>query len=84
MFGTTLMFAGFTRIIEVCFFVPSYATTSDLAEDDDTSEHTLADGTAGLSRGVSAKTAAARSWRHLTPFVSRFVLLNTSILTLSL
>ena len=74
MFGTTLMLAGFTRIIEVCFFVPSYATISDPAGDDDTSEHTLADGPAGLS--VSAKTAAARSWRHLTPFVSRSVLLS--------
>ncbi|KAF9525129.1 hypothetical protein CPB83DRAFT_860057 [Crepidotus variabilis] len=69
MFGYTLILAGFTRIIEVCFFVPSYAPLpADHAEDDNTSEHTLAEG--GPSRNpTSMKSAAAKNWRHLPPFL---------------
>ena len=61
MFGRTLMLAGLTRIIEVCYFVPAISDQEDY-----TDEHTLADGSRSM------KKAAARSWRHLTPFVSVF------------
>lgn len=60
MFGRTLILAGLTRIIEVCYFVPSYTAVQDYA-----SENTLADG-----GSKNLKYAAARSWGHLTPFVS--------------
>jgi len=66
MFGRTLMLAGFTRILEVIFFVPSYA--SDQTDDDTTSEHTLAEG--ANPRVISSKASASRSFRYLTPFVS--------------
>jgi len=65
MFGRTLMLAGFTRIMEVVFFVPTYA--SDRSDDDNTSEHTLAEGVS--SRSVSSKAASSRSFRYLTPFL---------------
>ncbi|KAF8956933.1 hypothetical protein BDZ97DRAFT_141459 [Flammula alnicola] len=66
MFGNTLMFAGFARILEVCFFVPSYdAETSD---DDNNSERTLADSTTPRNTSL-AKAAASRSFRYLTPFL---------------
>ena len=61
------MLAGFTRILEVCFFVPSY--TSEISDDDNTSEHTLAEGVNPRS-ALTGKAAAARSFRYLTPFVS--------------
>ncbi|PPQ68312.1 hypothetical protein CVT26_006241 [Gymnopilus dilepis] len=61
MFGRTLMLAGLTRIIEICFFVPTFAP--DGADDDNHSEHTLADGS------TSTKAIAARSFRYLTPFL---------------
>ena len=46
MFGYTLMLAGVTRIIEICFFVPSYApkSPSEIPSPDDVSDHTLAEG----------------------------------------
>ncbi|KAF8202448.1 hypothetical protein BJ912DRAFT_944861 [Pholiota molesta] len=66
MFGYTLMLAGISRIIEVCFFVPSYA--SDGSDDDNHSEHTLADGTNSRPQ-LSPKAAASRSFRYLTPFL---------------
>lgn len=69
MFGYTLILAGFTRIIEVCFFMPLYAPLPmDQAEDDNASERTLAEGAASRN-GASMKAAASRNWRHLTPFV---------------
>jgi len=61
MFGRTLMLAGLTRIIEVCYFVPAISDQEDY-----TDEHTLAGGS------MNMKKAAARSWRHLMPFVSGF------------
>lgn len=67
MFGHTLMLAGFTRILEVCFFSPSYA--SNTSEDDNTSEHTLSE-SAPPRTALTGKAAAARSFRYLTPFVS--------------
>jgi hypothetical protein len=64
IFGHTLMLAGFTRIIEICFFVPSYS--SEVAPDDSSqSEHILAD-----SYLSSGKVAASRAFRHLPSFVS--------------
>ena len=69
MFGHTLMLAGLTRILEVCFFAPSFA--ADAADDDNRSEHTLADG--APTRPLSAKAAASRSFRFLPPFVRAFL-----------
>jgi hypothetical protein len=58
------MLAGFTRIIEICFFVPSYSSEG-LLDDSSQSEHTLADGYSS-----SGKMAASRAFRHLPSFVS--------------
>ena len=67
VFGHTLMLAGFTRMIEICFFVPSYS--SEVPPDDGSqSEHTLAD-----SYSNSGKAAASRVFRHLPSFVSAHV-----------
>ncbi|KAH8989472.1 hypothetical protein EDB92DRAFT_1947422 [Lactarius akahatsu] len=63
VFGYTLMLAGLTRLVEVCFVAPSY-TPADGAEDD-RSEHTLADG-AGAESGAASK---GRPFRHLPPFL---------------
>jgi hypothetical protein len=53
------MLAAFTRIIEICFFVPSYSS-----EDPLDAEHTLVD-----SYSSPRTTAASRAFRHLPPFV---------------
>ncbi|KAF8809521.1 hypothetical protein BYT27DRAFT_7187837 [Phlegmacium glaucopus] len=63
IFGYTLMLAGLTRIIEICFFVPSYSSEGP-PDDSSQSEHTLAD-----SYSSSGKVAAARAFRHLPPFL---------------
>ncbi|KAF8159402.1 hypothetical protein B0H34DRAFT_703305 [Crassisporium funariophilum] len=65
-FGHTLMLAGFTRVLEVVFFVPSYAP--ETGEDDNQSEHTLAESSTSRS-SLSGKAAAARAFRHLPPFL---------------
>jgi len=65
MFGHTLMLAGVTRILEVCYFAPSFASD---ATSDNNSEHTLAD-TAGPRTMLTGKAAAARSFRYLPPFL---------------
>jgi hypothetical protein len=62
VFGYTLMLAGLTRLIEVCFVVPSYAPMDGV--EDDRSDHTLADGT-----GPEA-SPKGRAFRHMPPFVS--------------
>jgi hypothetical protein len=62
VFGYTLMLAGLTRLIEVCFVVPSYAPMDGV--EDDRSDHTLADGT-----GPEA-FPKGRAFRHMPPFVS--------------
>ncbi|KAF9006199.1 hypothetical protein BDQ17DRAFT_1399114 [Cyathus striatus] len=67
LFGNTLMLAGLTRIIEICFFVPRFSP--EVADDDGRSEHTLADGVAPQQSGSSTKAAASRVFRHLTPFL---------------
>jgi len=62
-FGRTLMLAGFTRIIEICFFAPSYSSEGS-PDDSIESEHTLTD-----SYSSSGKLAASRAFRHLPPFL---------------
>ncbi|TFK39751.1 hypothetical protein BDQ12DRAFT_681155 [Crucibulum laeve] len=67
-FGHTLMLAGLTRIIEVCFFTPQF--TSEAADDDNRSEHTLADSPVPVPREPSpGKAAASRAFRHIPPFL---------------
>ncbi|PPQ63108.1 hypothetical protein CVT24_005819 [Panaeolus cyanescens] len=61
MFGHTLMLAGVTRILEVVYFSPTFA--SENSEDDRGSEHTLADG------HTSAKHLASKAFSYLTPFL---------------
>jgi hypothetical protein len=63
VFGYTLMLAGLTRLIEVCFIAPSYTPAAD-GMDDDGSDHTLADG------AEAAAVPKGRAFRHLPPFVS--------------
>ncbi|KAJ3914852.1 hypothetical protein F5877DRAFT_49692 [Lentinula edodes] len=62
LFGYTLGLAGVTRIIEICFFVPTFANSgvggSAFVPDDSNSDHTLAD--ASLTGKV---------FRHLPPFL---------------
>lgn len=72
MFGYTLMLAGFSRIIEICFFVPKF--TLDGSDDDNTSDHTLAERSPRFQTrsevpSESGKTAASRAFRHLPPFL---------------
>jgi hypothetical protein len=60
------MLAGLTRLIEVCFIVPSYAPIDGV--EDDRSDHTLADGA-----GPEA-FPKGRAFRHMPPFVSTNIL----------
>lgn len=71
VFGYTLMLAGLTRLIEVCFIVPSYAPVDGV--EDDRSDNTLAD---GVGPEVFAK---GRTFRHLPPFVSTNILYPISL-----
>jgi len=69
-FGYTLMFAGVSRIIEICFVPTKFAT--DIPEGDANSEHTLADsglGSGYVAGGETGKATAARAFRHLPPFL---------------
>jgi hypothetical protein len=78
MFGLTLMLAGVTRIMEVCFFSVQ-SKPADVVDDDNTSDHTLAEPSPRYpptSRYVppdtssdSTKIAAAKAFRHLPAFV---------------
>jgi len=75
------MLAGFARVIEICFFVPNYSLEG--IDDDNHSERTLADGAPSpgfvfsYSKGDSSgKAAAARSFRHLPPFVRDPIVLH--------
>ena len=78
MFGYTLMLAGLTRIIDICF-IPTSSSAGSL--DDNESEHTLTSGinTHGESR---SKAKAARAFRHLPPFVRAVHLFQKSRLLL--
>jgi hypothetical protein len=70
VFGYTLMLAGLTRLLEVCFVAPSYAPAADGVEDD-RSDHTLAEGATGAAGGAeTAAVSKGRAFRHLPPFVS--------------
>lgn len=62
VFGYTLMLAGVTRLVEVCFVAPSYTHAEGV--EDNRSDHTLADGT------DSGSASKGRAFRHLPPFVS--------------
>ncbi|KAJ6624716.1 hypothetical protein B0H10DRAFT_2005790, partial [Mycena sp. CBHHK59/15] len=74
MFGYTVMLAGLTRIIEVCFFsAPTKA--SDVVDDDDVSDHTLAEPSSRYSSRYPAPpvdtgpAAAPKAFRHLPAFL---------------
>jgi len=67
MFGYTLILAGVTRLVEVCF-LPSAALTPGSLEDND-SEHTLAP-TQTPHGAPRTQVMATRAFRHLPPFVS--------------
>ncbi len=78
IFGYTLMSAGLTRIIEVCFVAPKY--TQDSTEGDAHSEHTLDASRDELSSSANTPT---RAFRHLPPFVSTIApILMTAPVTL--
>ena len=66
MFGYTLTLAGVTRIIEVSFIAPKFTPEPVPSQDDNNSEHTLADGSGSSSTGAHA----VKTFRHLPPFVS--------------
>lgn len=82
VFGYTLALAGVTRIIEICFFVPTFASSSSVVHDDSNSEHTLADSLpsprepyaptmdTAAREAREEKKAAGMVFRHLPPFVS--------------
>ncbi|KAJ3565117.1 hypothetical protein NP233_g7845 [Leucocoprinus birnbaumii] len=62
-FGRTLMLAGVTRIIEICFFAPRFSGDAD---DDNQSDHTL---NAASATESSNANAPSRAFRHLPPFL---------------
>jgi len=77
MFGYTVMLAGLTRIMEVCFFsAPSKAV--DAVDDDNTSDHTLAEPSPRYpptsqyvppDASDSGRIDAAKAFRHLPAFL---------------
>ncbi|KAF5362445.1 hypothetical protein D9756_002412 [Leucocoprinus leucothites] len=62
-FGRTLMLAGVTRIIEICFFAPKLSGDAD---DDNRSDHTL---NVASTVESGSTNAASRAFRHLPPFL---------------
>lgn len=77
-FGRTLMFAGLTRIIEVCFVAQRDVSTE--VDSDTQSEHTLAEhaGPYSPQHQSSGGITPVRAFRHLPPFVSGFGLCMTT------
>lgn len=77
MFGRTLVLAGISRIVEVCYFVPRFKPLppSEAVTDDAASEHTLAEscmstlGKEDEQDEKANKRAASEAWRHMPPFV---------------
>jgi hypothetical protein len=70
VFGKTLMLAGVARIIEICFVAKHFnSSSSESADDDSNSDHTLAD--AGISSRTPSEggNPAVKAFRHLPPFV---------------
>ena len=81
IFGYSLMLAGVTRIIEICFVVNKHDSDNESdkelappasADSDNQSEHTLGGPTPGPSEG-GAKIAVVQAFRHLPPFVSHLL-----------
>ncbi|KIK57093.1 hypothetical protein GYMLUDRAFT_46718 [Collybiopsis luxurians FD-317 M1] len=79
LFGYTLGLAGVTRIIEICFFAPTFANLSSpsVVTDDSNSDHTLASprepyaptlDNAGRE-AKEEKKAAGKVFRHLPPYL---------------
>ncbi|KAF9466205.1 hypothetical protein BDZ94DRAFT_252633 [Collybia nuda] len=74
-FGHTLMLAGVTRIIEICFFAPKTSGSPEVVDDDNVSDHTLADAPLRSPRYPASQSnengtnVAARAFRHLPPFL---------------
>lgn len=68
VFGDTLMLAGATRIIEVCFIAPRFVPLPEAhtVSDDNHSEHTLTEGNSSNKE----ETGLGKGFRHLPPFVS--------------
>ncbi|KAJ7089836.1 hypothetical protein B0H15DRAFT_839435 [Mycena belliarum] len=80
MFGITLMLAGLTRIVEVCVFSLPSKSLAEVVDDDNTSDHTLAEPSprypsssryipVGDASVDTSKVAAAKAFRHLPPFL---------------
>jgi hypothetical protein len=71
------MLAGAARIVEICYFMPTYIPlpAEAIAGHDGSSEHTLAD-IPVKEEVVIAKAAAGRAFRHLPPFVSAILVSN--------
>jgi len=82
VFGKTLILAGVTRIIEICFVAPSLGKSDTPGlmplEDDNTSDHTLADATLPSPRfrlpvesaiEMTQSSTAGKAFRHLPPFL---------------
>lgn len=77
-FGRSLMLAGLTRIIEVCFIAPSEVSPDLYA--DDNSEHTLADNPPRSFLSLpGGKSSPAKAFRHLPPFL----LISSGLLLMS-
>ena len=66
IFGYTLILAGVTRMIEVCFL--PFATLAPGSLEDNDSEHTLAASQAPHST-LRTRSMGTRAFRHLPPFV---------------
>ncbi|PAV16923.1 integral membrane [Pyrrhoderma noxium] len=75
VFGYTLLLAGVTRIIEVCFIAPTFekdslASSSASSDSDRHSERTLALSTSGLGgEKENPRIAVAHAFRHFPPFL---------------
>jgi len=68
-FGYTLMLAGVTRIIEICFVAKHFGSSESL-DDDNNSDHTLAEASRpSYSLASESGSPAAKAFRHLPPFL---------------
>ncbi|KAH7921198.1 hypothetical protein BV22DRAFT_1178571 [Leucogyrophana mollusca] len=77
-FGYTLMLAGITRIVEICFVTPASSPATPTGNDND-SEHTLAPGANEHPGNDVLGGGAGRAFRHLPPFL----LVSSGILFMS-
>ncbi|XP_006461921.1 hypothetical protein AGABI2DRAFT_222945 [Agaricus bisporus var. bisporus H97] len=67
MFGRTLMLAGLTRIIEICYFSPT-SVPNDV-DDDSNSDRTIGGSLHTSPRDNGTTSAGFRAFRHLPPFL---------------